>query len=164
MANFDKRRRLAIDTAIRDLNVLTGPAIIERAKLDLITSGVAEPKALAGSVYSVLKHYETIGRLVKVPNTCPAEYTINNFIEDRPEQKYLLKDLSGEEMIELFRNWVRNYEARPEAVKKYQDKMAELTEENKKLKVDHEQALAHAKAEYKKVADKLNSFLALAKS
>ena len=120
--------------------------------------------ALPAAVYGVVKHYEKIGRLVKVPDTYPTKYTINEFIEDRKEQKDLLKNLSGEEMAEVFRTWIRNYELKPEAAKKYQHKIAELTEEIKKLKANHEQALNHAKAEYKKVADKLNSFLALAKS
>jgi DNA-binding transcriptional MerR regulator len=161
---LNKKRRKAIDEALKNVKVITAPAVIAEATLDLVTSGEAEPKWVTNSVYKTLKHYDTIGKLVKVPNTCPQEYTLHDHVEDRKEQKSLLNNLSGDEMAEVFHAWIRNYELKPEAAKKYQRKIAELTEEIKKLKAAHEQALNHAKAEYKKVADKLNSFMALAKS
>jgi len=167
MANINVERKLAIDTAILELKlkVITASDII-KGTMDLLErSGPQNPQHVATSVYTVIRRYVKIGRLVKVPHSMPPSYTKNLAIEDRPEQDPdILAEKDVEEVVEIFSTWARNIQLKPEEVTLYQNKISELASEIETLKNIHALEVARMKVEYKKVADKLNSFLTLAKA
>jgi len=160
MANVNTERKLAIDTAIKELEVVTAADLIQ-ATMDLLEkSGPQNIKHVTASVYATIRHYVAIGRLEKIPHS--NGYTKNLFIEDRSEQPDILKGKSAEEVIEIFSTWARNIELKPEAAQRYQNRIAELAGEVEGLKSIHAKALAHAKAEYDKINNKLKHMVDIA--